>query len=302
MFGLESVARSTLRRAYKQSGLQTTAVTPAVLAAAKARGIVKPTATQAHLSSLADVEATLRWLQERGHLVNGTGHDAATASSSSSAVGTSTSTLPANEDSGTAPVVPPDTPLSDLLTPPDSAPLDGDNNVSPPVSEDGDDNWVESSLYSSEEDRYDSSPSSCDAPLPDPEPPPSPNPAVGSGATPTSVRGDRSLSVFRGDIDGMEQFVRWMQTGTIKGGAERGRRLNHSLPHLQLSSLTAPDDERHHHVQRGGRGRRLRRHLDRAEAGVCAGQSTPRQHQEEGGATGTPLPNSDRGRQPGPGL
>ena len=135
-----------------------------------------------------------------------------TASSSSSAVGTSTSTLPANEDSGTAPVVPPDTPLSDLLTPPDSAPLDGDNNVSPPVSEDGDDNWVESSLYSSEEDRYDSSPSSCDAPLPDPEPPPSPNPAVGSGAAPTSVRGDRSLSVFRGDIDGMERFVRWMQT------------------------------------------------------------------------------------------
>ena len=36
------------------------------------------------------------------------------------------------------------------------------------------------------------------------------------------------------------------------------------------------------------------RHLDRAEAGVCAGQSTPRQHQEEGGATGTPLPNSVR--------
>ena len=177
-----------------------------------------------------------------------------------------------------------------------------DNNVSPPVSEDGDDNWVESSLYSSEEDRYDSSPSSCDAPLTDPEPPPSPNPAVGSGPAPTSVRGDRSLSVFRGDIDGMERFVRWMQTGTIKGGAERGRRLNRSLPHLQLSSPTAPDDERHHRVQRGGRGRRLRRHLDRAEAGVCAGQSTPRQHQEEGGATGTPLPNSVRGRQPGPGL
>ena len=73
VFGLESVARSTLRRAYKQSGLQTTAVTPAVLAAAKARGIVKPTATQAHLSSLADMEATLRWLQERGHLVNAPG-------------------------------------------------------------------------------------------------------------------------------------------------------------------------------------------------------------------------------------
>ena len=70
VFGLESVARSTFRRTYKQSGLQTTAVTPAVLAAAKARGIVKPTATQAHLSSLADVEATLRWLQD---LVNGTG-------------------------------------------------------------------------------------------------------------------------------------------------------------------------------------------------------------------------------------
>ena len=107
--------------------------------------------------------------------------------------------------------------------PPDSAPLDRDDNVSPPVSEDRDDNWVESSLYSSEEeDRYNSSSSSssCDAPLPDPEPPPSPNPAVGSGAAPTSVRGDRSLSVFRGDIDGMEWLVRWMQTGTIKGGAE----------------------------------------------------------------------------------